>query len=424
TMFKNPALEMIRAIPTVWDQTVFLDGTVGSYVSVAKEKSGVWYIGGIASASQQNVAIDLAKILGDGEYLLTGWKDKTTASKESFTQTVTKETVLDLGKIGAGCGYVMQITKLALSQYGGEITNPITVTKASASAVVKYTTDGSDPITSTTATVAGDSITLTESALLRIAITEGDGKGTELAYQFNKVEYNSVDSEVTYSDGSTTLTLAPTLNGAKLYYTTDGTTPTASSALYTAALTFDADATVKVVAITEGGKVSPVKIIKISVRQSVTATTPDVYIGNNHTAAQGGWNGNIYYDISMNNSTLSLGGTSASNGTKFNHGISMNAEGYLVYNIPENAKKFVGVVGIDDSAYNNAGDGHKASIVCKIIVDGQTLYTTAKLGQGQFEVLDVTLPEGAKSIRIEFDDAGDGITCDNVALCEAGFVTK
>lgn len=424
TMFKNPALEMIRAIPTVWDQTVFLDGAVGSYVSVAKEKSGVWYIGGIASSAQKGVTVDLSKILGDGEYLLTGWKDKTTATKESFTQTVTKNTVLELGNLNTGCGYVIQITKLALSQYGGEITGPITVTKASASAVVKYTTDGSDPMTSTTATVAGDSITLTESALLRIAITEGDGKGTELAYQFNKVEYNSVDSEVTYNDGSTILTLAPTLNGAKLYYTTDGTTPTASSALYTAAITFEADTTVKIVAITNGGKVSPVKVVNISVRKSVTATKPDVYLGKDHTEAQGGWNGNIYYDISMNNSTLSLGGTSASNGTKFSHGISMNAEGYLVYNIPENAKKFVGVVGIDDSAYNNAGDGHKASIVCKIIVDGQTLYTTAKLGQGKYEVLDVTLPEGAKSIRIEFDDAGDGITCDNVALCEAGFVTK
>ncbi len=424
TMFNNPALEMIRAIPTVWDQTVFLDGAIGAYVSVAKEKDGVWYIGGIASTQRKDVKINLSKILGEGEYLLTGWKDKTTANKESFTQVVTKETVLDLGNINTGCGYVMQITKLALSQYGGEITGPIAVTKASKDAVVKYTTDGSDPMTSTTATVAGDSITLTASALLRIAITDGDGKGTELSYQFNKVEYNSVDNEVTYNDGSTTLTLTSTLAGAKLYYTTDGTTPTASSKLYTAALTFDADTTVKVVAITDSGKVSPVKTIVISVRKAISVATPDVYIGRDHTDAQGGWNGNIYYDISMNNSTLSLGGTSASNGTKFSHGISMNAEGYLVYNIPANAKKFVGVVGIDDSAYNNAGDGYKASIVCKIIVDGETLFTTAKLGQGKFEVLDITLPEGATSIRIEFDDAGDGITCDNVALCEAGFVTK
>jgi len=424
TMFNNPALEMIRAIPTVWDQTVFLDGAIGSYVSVAKEKSGVWYIGGIASTQKKDVTVKLSKILGDGEYLLTGWKDKTTSAKESFTQTVTKDTVLDLGNLNTGCGYVMQITKLALSQYGGEIKDAITVTKASATAVVKYTTDGSDPMTSTTAIVAGDTITLTDSALLRIAIAEGDGKGTELAYQFNKVAYNSVDDEVTYNDGSTTLTLTPTLAGAKLYYTTDGATPTASSTLYTTALTFDADATVKIVAITADGKVSPVKTVKITVRKTVTAITPDVYIGKDHTEAQGGWNGNIYYDISMNNSTLSLGGTSASTGTKFSHGISMNATGYLVYNIPENAKKFVGVVGIDDSAYNNAGDGYKASITCKITVDGQVLHTTAKLGQGQYEILDITLPEDAKSIRIDFGDAGDGITCDNVALCEAGFITK
>ncbi|MBO7740521.1 MAG: glycoside hydrolase family 97 N-terminal domain-containing protein, partial [Clostridia bacterium] len=78
TMLKNPALEMIRAIPTVWDQTVFLNGAIGSYVSLAKEKDGVWYIGGIASAQKKDVTVKLSKILGDGEYLLTGWKDKTT----------------------------------------------------------------------------------------------------------------------------------------------------------------------------------------------------------------------------------------------------------------------------------------------------------------------------------------------------------
>lgn len=421
-MMKNPALEMIRAIPTVWDQTVFLNGTIGSYVSVAKEKSGVWYIGGIASAAQQGVKVDLSKILGEGEYLLTGWKDKTTATKENITQTVTKDTVLDLGKLNSGCGYVFQITKLAISQHGGEIKAPITITKASANAVVKYTIDGSDPMTSATATVAGDSITLTESALVRIAITEGDGKGTELAYQFNKVVYNSVDAETTHNNGNTVVTATPTLAGAKIYYTTDGSTPTASSTLYTAPLTFTANCTVKFVAISEDGKVSPVKIVNVTVRATIIAVTPDVYLG---TANQAGtdW-GSVHYNISMNNSTLSLGGTSASTGTKFQHGISMNAKGYAVYTIPENAKEFVAVVGIDDSAYNNAGDGHKASITCTITVDGQVLYTTAKLGQGQYEHIRVTIPESATELRIDFGDAGDGITCDNVAFCEAGYLTK
>ena len=421
-MMKNPALEMIRAIPTVWDQTVFLDGTVGSYVSVAKEKSGVWYIGGIASAAKQDVKVDLSKILGEGEYLLTGWKDKTTSTKESFTQVVTKDTVLDLGKINNGCGYVIQITKLQISQHGGEITGPITITKASQNAVVKYTLDGSDPMTSTTAIVAGDSITLTNSAYVRIAITEGDGKGTELAYQFNKVIYNSVDAEATHNDGNTVVTANPTLAGAKLYYTTDGTTPTASSTLYTGPLTLTANCTVKFIAITEEGKVSPVKVVNVIVRATITAVTPDVYLG---TANQAGtdW-GSVHYNISMNNSTLSLGGTSASTGTKFQHGISMNAKGYAVYTIPENAKEFVAVVGIDDSAYNNANDGYKASITCTITVDGKVLYTTAKLGQGQYEHIRVTIPEGATELRIDFGDAGDGITCDNVALCEAGYLTK
>ena len=420
-IFKNPALEMIRAIPTVWDNTVFLDGIIGSYVSVAKEKSGVWYVGGIASASTKAVTVDLS-FLGDGEYLLTYWRDRTTANKEKYTEVVTKDTVLELGNISAGCGYVMQLTKLAISQHGGEITAPITITKASANSVVKYTIDGSDPMTSTTAVVAGESITLTDSCLLRVAITEGDGKGTELAYQFNKVEYNNVDMEASYGDGVTTITLIPTLADAKIYYTTDGSDPTTASTLYTAPITITKTTVIKAIAVTADGKTSFIKQSTFTANATVQSITPDVYLGKPDQSGTD-W-GSVYYDISMNNSTLSLGGTTASNGTKFSHGISMNANGYALYTIPENVKEFVGVVGIDDSAYNNKGDGYKASITCTIKIDGVAVYTTAKLGQGQYEQIQVTIPEGAKELRIEFGDAGDGITCDNVALVDAGYINK
>ena len=425
-IMKNPALEMIRAIPTVWDKTVFLDGDVGSYVSVAKEQDGVWYVGGIHSAMKSNVKVELSKFLGEGEYMLVGWKDTTQTTKEKITMTVTKDSVIDIGTMPVGCGYVFRITKLDLSQHGGEITGPINVlTVPNTTVSVKYTVDGSDPMTSATAkAVKNGTITLSDSCVLKVAIVEGDGKGTTLSYRFNKIHYHGVDSAIEYKDGSSVITLTPTMAGAKIYYTTDGSTPTASSKLYTAPIELTKKTTVKAVSINGEGMVSTVKEFVVTVRKTVDSVKPDVYLGSDYIKAVAGWDNRIMVNTSMNNTTLSLGGTSTDNGTKFQHGISTNAIGYFDYNIPENAKEFVGVAGIDDSVYGNAADNHKASIVVTVYIDNVAVYTTAKLTPGDFEQIRVSIPEGAKVIRIHFGDAGDGIVCDNADLCDGGFITK
>ncbi|MBR2987547.1 MAG: glycoside hydrolase family 97 N-terminal domain-containing protein [Clostridia bacterium] len=424
-ILKNPALEIIRAMPTVWDRTVFLDGAIGSYVVTAKEKDGTWYVGGVYSATKQNVTVDLSKILGDGEYLLTGFKDISTSNKEAISMKVTKDTVFEIGKMATSCGFVLKITKLDISQHGGEISLPIRVTTANASSTVKYTVDGSDPMTSSTAkAVENGTISLDTTCLLRVAITDGDGKGTSLSYQFNEIKYHSVDFKVDYNDGSSTVTLTPTEAGAKIYYTLDGTKPTTSSTLYTAPFTLSEKKTVQAIAVDAEGNVSGVKKLDVMVRTAVTSIKPDVYLGKDYITAVAGWDNRVMVDISMNSTTLSLGGSNTENGTKFSHGISTNAIGYFDYNIPENAKEFVGVAGIDDSAYGNIGDGYKASIIVTIYIDNVKVYTTQKLGQGGFEQIRVSIPEGAKVIRIHFGDAGDGITCDNADLCDGGFILE
>ncbi len=425
-MLQNPALELIRAIPTVWDRTVFLDGSIGNYVSVAKEKDGVFYIGGIAAATVKDASVELSKILGEGNYLLIGFVDRSTSRKEKIEKVVTAKDVLEIGSLSAGLGYVFEITKLDISQHGGEITGPITVRTASPNAVVKYTLDGSDPATSDSAILlpADGSITLSDSCTLTVAITEGDGAGTKMTYRFAKIAYNSVETVCDYGDGKTTVTLTPTLPGAAIHYTLDGSTPTASSPRYTEPLVFTESVTLKAVAITPEGKVSPVRKTALLVREAIQTVLPDIYIGKDYKEAVAGWDNRIGIDQSMNNTPLSLGGTNAQNGTRFTHGVSTNAIGYFVYDIPENAKEFVGVVGIDDSTFQNAADGHKASIICTITVDDKVLYTSPKLGQSQYDNIRITLPEGASRIKIHFGDAGDGITCDNATLANAGFLLK
>ena len=64
--------------------------------------------------------------------------------------------------------------------------------------------------------------------------------------------------------GTQSVTISCTTAGAKIYYTTDGTTPTASSTLYTAPLSLTATTTVKAIAVKEGMENSAVAEAKFT----------------------------------------------------------------------------------------------------------------------------------------------------------------
>lgn len=187
-VLQSPAVEFIKSIPSVWDKTVVLsDSVLGSYSVYAKQKDGVWFVGGISSLNVSKAKVDLSEFITDGgtytAEIWTGGKDNLT----SKTITVTKNDIIEIGALQSSEGFAIRLSKLNLSQYGGKINGAITVT-ASDGATVKYTTDGSDPRTSDTAVEAKGSITLNESCRLKVAITDGDGKGTMMSYRFNKMD--------------------------------------------------------------------------------------------------------------------------------------------------------------------------------------------------------------------------------------------
>lgn len=187
-ILSSPAVEFIKSIPTTWDKTVVLPGSeIGAYSVYAKQKDGVWFVGGIASAGQNKAKVYLSDFITDGGTYLAEIVTGEGTGMKIEQISVTKDDVIDLGRLNGSEGFAIRLTKLSLSQYGGKVTGPITVT-APEGATVKYTTDGSDPRTSDTAVAAGASITLTESCRLKVAITDGDGKGTMLSYRFNIME--------------------------------------------------------------------------------------------------------------------------------------------------------------------------------------------------------------------------------------------
>ena len=59
--------KFIAAIPTVWNQTLPISGKVGEHIVMAREKDGIWYVGGLTDWKERDVEVDLS-FLGDGEY--------------------------------------------------------------------------------------------------------------------------------------------------------------------------------------------------------------------------------------------------------------------------------------------------------------------------------------------------------------------
>ncbi|HBK31252.1 MAG TPA: Retaining alpha-galactosidase, partial [Porphyromonadaceae bacterium] len=79
---KEPeSLEFIAQIPTVWDESVALNGEVAKYVTLARRKGNDWYIGGITGWDERDMSIDLS-FLPQGEYRMTLFRDGANAHRK------------------------------------------------------------------------------------------------------------------------------------------------------------------------------------------------------------------------------------------------------------------------------------------------------------------------------------------------------
>lgn len=52
----------IADIPTIWDETIALDGEVGEYTVIARRSGDRWYVGGITNWDEREIEIDLSEL--------------------------------------------------------------------------------------------------------------------------------------------------------------------------------------------------------------------------------------------------------------------------------------------------------------------------------------------------------------------------
>lgn len=107
----------IADIPTVWNETVSLNGKVGQYVTIARLSGNTWYVGSLNNWEARDVEIDLT-FLGKGTFEVELFRDGINADKaardykkETFTLEVNPSAAQMTARLAPGGGWVAKIMR-------------------------------------------------------------------------------------------------------------------------------------------------------------------------------------------------------------------------------------------------------------------------------------------------------------------------
>jgi alpha-glucosidase len=112
-------LKWMAAVPTVWDQTVALDGVIGDYAAIARSKGGAWYVGAMTDWDARDLDLDLSAFLPAGTYQVEIFRDGPNADRtardyvhEYKTVTVSASQHTLPIHMAPGGGWTARFTKL------------------------------------------------------------------------------------------------------------------------------------------------------------------------------------------------------------------------------------------------------------------------------------------------------------------------
>src|SRR3989475_614366 len=178
-----------------------------------------------------------------------------------------------------------QVATPAFSPGGGTYTGSVTVTisDATSGATIHYTTDGSTPTTSSP--VYGGALTFTQTTTLKAMAAASGMTDSAVASATYTIQQQQQVATPTFSPGagtytgSVTVSISDATSGATIHYTTDGSTPTTSSAVYTGALTFTQTTTLKAMAAASGMTNSRVASATYTIQQRFTPPASNTDLG-------------------------------------------------------------------------------------------------------------------------------------------------
>lgn len=101
--------KFIATVPTVWDETIALDGKVGEYTVIARRKGDTWYIGGITDWNKRELNIDITPLginRNEGTIFRDGVNAHRNATDYAKEEVVVKDSKVNV-KMASGGGFVI-----------------------------------------------------------------------------------------------------------------------------------------------------------------------------------------------------------------------------------------------------------------------------------------------------------------------------
>jgi alpha-glucosidase len=110
---KEPeAMEFLGPVPSTWDETRVLDGTIGDFIIVARRHGKEWYLGAMTDWTPRQGQVELS-FLGDGNYQMTAYEDGPEADHRASdyrkTTTAVGKTTKVTMKLAPGGGWAARI---------------------------------------------------------------------------------------------------------------------------------------------------------------------------------------------------------------------------------------------------------------------------------------------------------------------------
>ncbi len=159
----------------------------------------------------------------------------------------------------------------------------VTISDATSGATIHYTTNGSTPTASSTVYSAPISVTATET-IKAIAIASGYTNSAvgSATYTLKAATPTFSPAAGTYNS-TQTVTVSDATSGVTMYYTTNGTTPTTSSTVYSSPISVASTETVKVLAVKTGYSNSTVGSATYTLKAATPTFSP---VAGTYSSAQ------------------------------------------------------------------------------------------------------------------------------------------
>jgi len=184
--------------------------------------------------------------------------------------------------------YTLTAATPVIAPSGGAYTSTqaVSIADATPGAVIHYTTNGSVPTASST-TYTGAITVMAGETINAIATATGFGNSAVASAAYTFIAATPVISPAggTYTSAQAA-TIADSSSGAIIYYTTNGSTPTTSSALYSGPITVGSTETINAIAVVAGYSNSPVATATFTINLPTAATPAISPAGGTYTAAQ------------------------------------------------------------------------------------------------------------------------------------------